>query len=469
MNRSEKWLLIISILLLIIDFGIIILSNLTPKIILNKGDMKIALNEIYKEPGYHAFKGYFDITDQIKITNKVNNKKTGTYTITYSIKEKKKEYKIIRHITVEDRIEPNIELKGQNPAIVCPNKEYEEEGFLSIDNYDGDITKQVLITKEKDFILYSVSDKAGNKKEIKRKIEYQDTVAPTITLTGGNAYSLYQGGTYKEPGYQATDNCNGDITNQVKIIGNVNTNKVGSYQLTYEVTDEAGNSVSTSRSIIVMPKPKPKPTNGKVIYLTFDDGPSANITPALLDILKEENVKATFFVLNHGSNLDYLIQREHNEGHTVALHGSSHNYRYIYSSSEAFWTDLSIIEQKVKSLTGVKPTIIRFPGGGSNTVSRFTPGIMSTLAREAKEKGYHYFDWNIGSGDSGEARTAEQVYQNVINGLGNKNNVILMHDFSGNYKTLNAIKNIIHYGKQNGYTFERITNATPEIHHRVAN
>lgn len=465
MKKNEKWLFAISILLLIIDLGVIVISNLTPKIILNKGDIRIALNEIYQEPGYHAFKGYIDVTDQIKISNKINNKKTGIYDITYSIKDQKKEYKVIRHVIVEDRVKPDIILKGQKTAIVCPNKEYQEEGFESIDNYDGNITKKVVIQKEKDFILYSVYDLAGNHTETKRNIEYKDEKAPTITLTGGNAYSLYQGETYKEPGYQASDNCDGDLTKQVKVSGNINSKQVGNYQLTYEVTDEAGNRVTTSRSIIVIPKP----TNGKVIYLTFDDGPSASITPALLDILKEENVKATFFVLNRGSNLDYLIQREHNEGHTVALHGSSHNYRHIYSSSEAFWTDMSIISQKVQSLTGTKPTIIRFPGGGSNTVSRFNPGIMSILTKEAKEKGYHYFDWNIGSGDSGEAKTAEQVYQNVIKGLKNKNNIILMHDFNGNYKTLHAIKNIIHYGKQNGYTFERITMNTPEMHHRIAN
>ena len=206
-----------------------------------------------------------------------------------------------------------------------------------------------------------------------------------------------------------------------------------------------------------------------MIYLTFDDGPSSSITPELLDILKEENVKATFFVLNHGSNLDYLIKREYDEGHTVALHGSSHNYKQIYSSTDAFFNDLSIIQNKVESITGEKPMIIRFPGGSSNTVSRFNPGIMSILTKEVNMKGYHYFDWNVGSGDAGEAHTPDEVYNNVIKNLGNKNNVVLMHDYAGNYKTLNAIKRIIRYGKNNGYTFERITMNTPEIHHRVAN
>lgn len=207
----------------------------------------------------------------------------------------------------------------------------------------------------------------------------------------------------------------------------------------------------------------------KVAYLTFDDGPSPNVTPKILDILKEENVKATFFILNRSSELDYLIKREYEEGHTVALHGSSHNYKQIYSSSNAFFTDLEIIQKKVERITGQKPMIIRFPGGSSNTVSRFNPGIMTTLTQEVKSKGFHYFDWNVGSGDAGEARTSDEVYNNVIKSLGNKNNIVLMHDFNGNYKTLNAIRKIIRYGKNNGYTFEKITMNTPEIHHRIAN
>lgn len=466
MEKKEKIVLAFAIILLFIDFLFVLFCNTIPNIHLKKGTIILALNDSYKEPGYYAIKGFSNMTDQVTIKNNINPKKIGHYQVTYSIQFRNKSYQKIRHVIVEDQTPPSITLKGNKTAIVCPNKIYQEEGYESIDNYDGDLTNEVIVKTKPNFILYSVKDHSGNAHSTKRWIQYEDTEAPTISLKGGNAYSLYIGESYQEPGYIATDNCDGDITDKVVITSNLDTNKKGTYEITYTVTDNSLKSTKVSRTVIVL---GPKPKSGKVIYLTFDDGPSNSITPALLDILKEENVKATFFVLNHGSSMDYLIKREYEEGHTVALHGNTHNYRQIYSSSKAFFDDLSIIQNKVKAITGETPMIIRFPGGSSNTISRFNPGIMSTLTKEAKNRGYHYFDWNVGSGDSGDVHTAEAVYQNVIRGLGNNNNVILMHDFNGNYKTLHAIKKIIQYGKNHGYKFERITMGTPEVHHKVAN
>lgn len=466
MKKQEKWILGMAIFLLFIDLLVIIRSNLTPKITLVKGNISIALNDSYQEPGYHAKQGYTDITDTVIIKNTIDNQKIGTYDVVYELHYRGKKYQKIRKVTVEDRIAPSIVLNGNNPAIVCPGKEYQEEGYTVTDNYDPNIQEKVKIIKDNQAWIYQVIDQSGNKTIARREMKVEDHEQPTITLTGGNAYSLYLGEEYVDPGYQAFDGCDGNITSKVRLSGTVNVNQQGSYELTYIVSDSAGNIAKETRTVVVL---GPRPSNGKIIYLTFDDGPSANITPQLLDILKEENVPATFFVLNHSSSLDYLIKREYEEGHTVALHGSSHNYKQIYSSSTAFWDDMQSIQDKVESITGEKPMIIRFPGGSSNTVSRFNPGIMTQLAKEAKQKGFHYFDWNVGSGDSGEARTADEVYNNVVKSLGAKNNVILMHDFSGNYKTLNAIQRIIQYGKANGYTFAKITAATPEVHHRIAN
>lgn len=466
MEKEEKWLFTLAIILLFTDFFIIIIANIIPTITLEKGNLILNLNDTYEEPGYHAHRVYLDMTNKVVIENNINTKKIGTYKVIYKIHYNGQAYQKIRYVSVLDQTPPTLTLKGSNPAIICPRSKYEEEGYTSMDNYDGDLTKDVIVKNNKDHILYSVKDKSGNLSSLKREIQYQDKDAPVITLNDGNAYSLYIGETYQEPGYQATDNCDGDITKKVVVKSNLDTHKIGTYEVTYEVTDSSSNSTKISRKVVVLGQ---KPSNGKVIYLTFDDGPSASITPALLDILKEENVKATFFILNRSSELDYLIKREYEEGHTVALHGSSHNYKQIYSSSNAFFTDLEIIQKKVERITGQKPMIIRFPGGSSNTVSRFNPGIMTTLTQEVKSKGFHYFDWNVGSGDAGEARTSDEVYNNVIKNLGNKNNIVLMHDFNGNYKTLNAIRKIIRYGKNNGYTFEKITMSTPEIHHRVAN
>ena len=128
------------------------------------------------------------------------------------------------------------------------------------------------------------------------------------------------------------------------------------------------------------------------------------------------------------------------------------------------------LQEKIKNSTGYNATITRFPGGSSNTVSRYNPGIMTILCNEVISRGYKYFDWNVSSGDAGGAKTSQDVYNNVINGLRkNRANVVLMHDFGGNTKTLNALADIIDYGLNNGYTFSNITESTPMVTHNVNN
>ena len=176
-------------------------------------------------------------------------------------------------------------------------------------------------------------------------------------------------------------------------------------------------------------------------------------------------------MVNRGDNLNYLIKREYNEGHTVALHSNTHNYSIDYASKDAYINGLNILSNKDNSLIGIHPKIIRFPEGSSNTVSaRYTKGVMTYLATELTKKGYKYYDWNISSGDAGEAKSSRDIYKNVTNNLShNKTNIVLMHDFDNNYKTLNALKDIIHYGKNNGYKFANITMETPQITHRISN
>ena len=181
-------------------------------------------------------------------------------------------------------------------------------------------------------------------------------------------------------------------------------------------------------------------------------------------------MKATFFVINHDDSLNYLIKQEYDEGHKVALHSYTHNYSYIYSSVNNYYDDLNGIREKVYNITGFYSNIIRFPGGTSNTVSRrYSPGIMSVLSNDVLNKGYYYFDWNVSSGDAGGSYTKEDVYNSVVRNLVYKDNVVLMHDFEGNYKTLNAIRDIIRYGKRNGYTFKVLDENAPAIRHRSNN
>ena len=279
---------------------------------------------------------------------------------------------------------------------------------------------------------------------------------------------IYAGYKFTDPGVSANDNCDGDISSKIVTSGAVDTSKLGTYTLTYSVIDNKNNKADITRNVKVVSKPSFNGT-GKAgtIYLTFDDGPKEGTTNVILDILKQEGVKATFFVTNGGP--DYLIKREYDEGHTVALHTASHNYATVYASDDAYFQDLASVQNRVKRITGYTSMIVRFPGGTSNTVSRnYSPGIMSRLSQSLPAKGYKFYDWNISSGDAGGTTNPNGVYSNVVNNLSkNRANIVLMHDIKT--YTRDAIKSIITYGKQNGYSFDRITMETEEYHQKVNN
>ena len=158
------------------------------------------------------------------------------------------------------------------------------------------------------------------------------------------------------------------------------------------------------------------------------------------------------------------------EGHTIALHTASHTYSIVYASVDSYFNDLNIVSERVKNITGVESKIIRFPGGSSNTVSRkYSSGIMSYLTSEVLKRGYRYYDWNVSSGDAaGGSPTASMIYDNVVSNLSkNRVNMVLMHDIKT--YTRDALRDIIRYGKENGYVFDKITQNTEMITQRVNN
>lgn len=207
-----------------------------------------------------------------------------------------------------------------------------------------------------------------------------------------------------------------------------------------------------------------------VVYLTFDDGPNRYSTPKILKILKKNNVKATFFELRPARKDYDLTERVLAEGHTLALHGYQHKYDQVYKSKQVYHDNLDKLRNLFFKKYGVWCTLSRFPGGSSNTASRYTPGIMTKLTKKLDGWGYHYFDWNVSSGDAGGAVKSSEVYRNVTRGLiKGRGNVVLMHDFNKNDKTIHALDKIIKYGKKHGYTFLPLTASTEEVHHAVFN
>ncbi len=214
----------------------------------------------------------------------------------------------------------------------------------------------------------------------------------------------------------------------------------------------------------------PSVVSDKTIYLTFDDGPSY-LTTQILDTLKQENVPATFFVIGaHIDEYQDTVKRAYNEGHTVALHSFTHNYKYIYSADQNYFDDLNKIKNKVYNITGNNSRIIRLPGGSSNTVSKkYNQGIVSRITNKLNDNDYYYFDWNVDSGDASGKLTKDQIYHNTISALHQGQNIVLMHDTAVKKSTAEALPAIIKYAKDNGYTFARITKDTRTTHHHINN
>ena len=339
--------------------------------------------------------------------------------------------------------------------------------YKAMDEYDGDITSLVEKDILDDEVILSVMDSSMNKDSLSVKIDRVDSVAPVIKLKGSSVMYLEYGNKYVEPGYEVSDNCSNNLNDMVVISGNVGRD-IGTYTITYKVGDESGNESSVSRTVIVGTRINDNGVvNNGSIYLTFDDGPNVGTTNKILDILKEEGVKATFFVTSNGA--DELIKRIYDEGHTVALHTATHDYSYIYSSVDNYFADLNIVSDRVKRITGIDSKIIRFPGGSSNMISRnYKVGIMTELTNLVLNQGYRYFDWNVDAMDASSARNSSDVYYNVTSNLNiNRANVVLMHDTKN--ITVGALRNIIRFGRENGYSFERIDMNTKMVRHSVSN
>lgn len=419
--------------------------------------------------GTYLFREGLDVP--VEIMGAVDTSRLGRYQIRYRANHEQWQTERVRTVEIVDTQPPAIWLAESPGSYVIPGQSYQEVGFMARDNYDGDLTDRVQKTVLSDRILYSVEDSSGNRTEVTREIVYYDPIPPEITLNGDSNITLAYGKEYVEPGYAAYDNCEGDITDRVQVSGSVDSKVAGTYKITYTVKDRYGNTDTQERIVKIKARILPKPQqsevvpSGKVIYLTFDDGPSAH-TERLLGILKKYNVKATFFVINNGYT--HLLDDIVSDGHSIAAHSYTHNYKKIYASEEAYFEDLDRILGVISSKTGVDTKLIRFPGGSSNTISRFNPGIMSRLANEVVDKGYRYFDWNVDSCDAGGASTSKQVYENVVKGVrGRSVSVVLQHDIKG--FSVDAVEDIIIWGLENGYTFLPLGSTSPTAAHGLNN
>lgn len=186
----------------------------------------------------------------------------------------------------------------------------------------------------------------------------------------------------------------------------------------------------------------------KRVYLTFDDGPSTVVTNRILDTLKEEGVRATFFIVSdraHGR--EETLRRIAREGHTLGVHSATHDYASIYASDEALLADVETCATLIRRVTGVVPRVYRFPGGGTAARERQTLLLQ--------KRGYRVVRWNAVCGDE-EIRgaCAAALVAESVRTAGNKQNVVLLlHDSAPHRATAEALPGIIAHFRARGYTF----------------
>lgn len=194
----------------------------------------------------------------------------------------------------------------------------------------------------------------------------------------------------------------------------------------------------------------------KRVFLTFDDGPSKTVTLPILDLLKQENIKATFFTL--GSRIEFypeIVKRAYNEGHYIANHGYSHKYNIIYNSPQDVLNEYYKTEQLIKNAVGnqnYNSYLFRFPGGSKG--GKYS-NIKNETVNMLNANNILHVDWNALSGDSEGKKTKEDMLQYAKETIGDKQSVIiLMHDAGDKILTYEILPELIAYLREQGYSFK---------------
>ncbi|MBR2409841.1 MAG: polysaccharide deacetylase family protein [Lachnospiraceae bacterium] len=292
----------------------------------------------------------------------------------------------------------------------------------------------------------------------------EDTTAPELVLLGENSIKVVARREFTDPGFVATDDRDGDLTASVQVEGEVDVNWCGSYTLTYTVADAAGNTVTAER-VVEVAQPETVYPEGKVIYLTFDDGPG-KYTEDILGLLDKYGIKATFFVC--GTRNTALYKKIHEAGHSIGAHCLTHDYDVVYENDEAYFADLNAILDLIYENTGVRTTMIRFPGGSSNKVSMICPGIMTRITEKVTNMGFQYYDWNVSAEDSVTKVTEEILNSMIVDTPKYKYPIVLQHPENRKF-SFDAVEDFIVWGLENGYTFLSLTPESPTVHHRIKN
>lgn len=223
------------------------------------------------------------------------------------------------------------------------------------------------------------------------------------------------------------------------------------FSFAFELTTNSVVEESLKEKIATLTK-----TEEKVAYLTFDDGPTLKATAKILDILKEENVKSTFFVVGkHVQEHPELVKRAYEEGHYIANHGYHHNNKKLYQSPESFISEVKNTDIEIGKAIGIEnycSHVFRFPNGymSSNYKTKKKEAVKLLL-----DMNYTYVDWNCLNNDSIKKYSHSQLLNNLKKSSKNKGTlVVLMHDTSDVNDTPSILKDSIYYLKEQGYEFK---------------
>lgn len=199
----------------------------------------------------------------------------------------------------------------------------------------------------------------------------------------------------------------------------------------------------------------------KRVFLTFDDGPTKQVTPYILDVLKQKNVKANFFVLGYrvDQNPD-IVKQEYDDGNFIGNHTYSHKYSSLYESIDSFFNEFNNTQQSIRNATGnsnYNSLVCRLPGGSTGGPYN---DIKKDIKSKLKEQGIGNIDWNALTNDADGAKTKETIMSNFYSTIEDKTSIVLlMHDSADKILTYETLPDIIQYLQDNGYKFETIYDA----------
>ena len=469
MNKDKKIKLIKGLLIALITLivGLCIYIFTLPSIEFTSEKVNVEINDTFDPMSIVEKVRKETIEDIIVNDESLDTTKLGTYIIQYTLVDDTFDIEI----NVVDTIAPTFDVKdGETDATIAIDPSSLVSNIVDATNTVVSFKEDYSFDSEGDYeYVICVSDEANNtaEKTVKIKILPKDETAPTIN--GKDTLTLYVNSTF-DPLSDMSVSDNQDPNPTLKVVSNdVDVKKAGTYTVTYEASDRSNNKQTFTKTVKVINEKKTQYTGEKIVYLTFDDGPSYN-TGKVLDILDRYGVKATFFVAGYSSTHRQYIKQAYDAGHTIGLHTYTHDYADVYKSIDAYFEDLQEISDVVYSLTGYRSPYIRFPGGSSNAISKnYCKGIMSKLVVEVHNRGYEYYDWNVSSADaSGSYVSASKIIKAATN-ASSGTLMILFHDTYGKDTTVEALPSIIEYYLDLGYEFKAIDDETYGFHHGLNN